>query len=114
LCDPLIDPVCTLKSVAGSVSGSIFDQLAKWWSDAFSSMTDGFSKAFLHAGDVSIAQFQSSGLWRLELAVGATIAACGMIWAGASSAWTRSGDPIAAGIAGAIKAVPGVVQVEAV
>ena len=28
-----------------------------------------------------------------------------MIWAGARSAWTRSGDPIAAGVVGAIKAV---------
>jgi hypothetical protein len=91
--------------VVSGVSGSIFDQLTKWWSDAFSSMTSAFSKAFLQAGDISINQLQSSGLWRLEVGVGATIAAGLMIWAGARSAWTRSGDPIAAGLIGAIKAV---------
>jgi hypothetical protein len=105
MCDPLTDPTCIVHSIVGNVSSSIFDQLAKWWADSFSSMTDAFSKAFLHAGDVSIMQFQASGLWKLELAVGATIAAGGMIWAGARSAWTRSGDPIAAGVVGAIKAV---------
>jgi hypothetical protein len=105
VCNPLTDPSCVVKSIVGGVSGSIFDQLAKWWSDAYSSMTDAFSKAFLHAGDVSLAQFQSSGLWKLEIGVGATIAACGMIWAGARTAWTHSGDPIAAGLVGAIKAV---------
>jgi hypothetical protein len=105
VCDPLRDPTCVVKSIVGNVSGSIFDQMSKWWSDAYSSMTDAFSKAFLKAGSVSITQFQASGLWKLELGVGATIAAGGMIWAGASSAWTRSGDPLAAGIVGAIKAV---------
>jgi hypothetical protein len=105
LCNPLTDPSCVFKSIVGGVSGSIFDQMAKWWADAYSSMTDAFSKAFLRAGEVSISQFQSSGLWKLEVAVGATIAAGGMIWAGARSAWTRSGDPIAAGLVGAIKAV---------
>lgn len=105
MCDPLTDPSCVVKSVVSGVSGSIFDQLTKWWSDAFSSMTSAFSKAFLQAGDISINQLQSSGLWRLEVGVGATIAAGLMIWAGARSAWTRSGDPIAAGLIGAIKAV---------
>jgi hypothetical protein len=105
MCDPLTDPSCVVKSVVSGVSNSIFDQLTKWWSDAFSSMTSAFSKAFLQAGDISINQLQSSGLWRLEVGVGATIAAGLMIWAGARSAWTRSGDPIAAGLVGAIKAV---------
>jgi hypothetical protein len=105
VCDPLRDPTCVVKSIVGNVSGSIFDQMSKWWSDAYSSMTDAFSKAFLKAGSVSISQFQPSGLWKLELGVGATIAAGGMIWAGARSAWTRSGDPLAAGTVGAIKAV---------
>ena len=105
VCDPLTDPSCVVKSVVSGVSGSVFDQLTKWWSDAFSSMTSAFSKAFLQAGDISINQLQSSGLWRLEVGVGTTIAAGLMIWAGARSAWTRSGDPIAAGLIGAIKAV---------
>jgi hypothetical protein len=105
VCDPLTDPSCIVKSVVSGVSNSIFDQLTKWWSDAFSSMTSAFSKAFLAAGDISINKLQSSGLWRLEVGVGATIAAGLMIWAGARSAWTRSGDPIAAGVVGAIKAV---------
>jgi type IV secretion system protein TrbL len=105
VCDPLTDPACIVKSIVGGVSSSIFDQLAKWWTDAYSSMTDAFSKAFLKAGDVSISQMQSSGLWKLELGVGATIAATLMILAGARSAWTRSGDPIASGILVGIKAV---------
>ena len=68
MCDPLTDPSCVVKSVVSGVSGSIFDQLTKWWSDAFSSMTSAFSKAFLQAGDISINQLQSSGLggWRSE------------------------------------------------
>jgi hypothetical protein len=94
-----------LKSIAGGVSGSIFDQLTKWWTDAYSSMTTAFSQAFLRAGDISISQLQSSPLWRLEVGVGATVAAGLMIWAGARSAWTHSGDPVAAAVVGAIKAV---------
>jgi hypothetical protein len=105
MCDPLTDPTCVVKSVVGGVSGSIFDQLTKWWTEAYSSMTGAFSQAFLRAGDVSIGQLQSSPLWRLEVGVGATIAAGMMIWAGARSAWTRSGEPVAAGVVGAIKAV---------
>ena len=35
VCDPLTDPTCVVKSIVGGVSGSIFDQLAKWWSDAY-------------------------------------------------------------------------------
>jgi hypothetical protein len=105
VCDPLTDPTCVVHSIVGGVSNSIFDQLTKWWTDAYSSMTTAFSQAFLHAGDISIAQLQSSPLWRLEVGAGATIAACLLIWAGARSAWTRSGDPLAAGVVGAIKAV---------
>jgi hypothetical protein len=100
--------------VARGVANSIFDQLAQWWSDAFKTMMDSFSKGFLKAGDISIAQFQRSGLWRLEVAVGATIAAGSMIWAGARSAWTRRGEAIAVALIGLVKAVLGTAMVFAV
>jgi hypothetical protein len=84
---------------------SIFDQMAQWWSNAFHSMTSSFSSAFIHAGDVSIAGLQGSGLWQLEVAVGATLAAGSMLWAGARAAWTRSGEPVATAAVGLVKAV---------
>jgi hypothetical protein len=87
------------------VANSIFDQLAQWWADAFKTMMDSFSKGFLKAGDISISQFQQSGLWKLEVAVGATIAAGSMVWAGARAAWTRRGEAIATALTGLVKAV---------
>jgi hypothetical protein len=100
--------------VAKGVANSIFDQLAQWWADAFKTMMDSFSKGFLKAGDISLGQFQQSGLWKLEVVVGATIAAGSMIWAGARSAWTRRGEAIAVAMIGLVKAVLGTVMVFAI
>ena len=93
--------------VASSVGSSIFSDLAHWWADAYKSLLGAFSAAFLHAGDVSIAQYQASGLWKLELGIGMVLAAGGIIWAGARTGWTRSGEPMATALAGLAKAVVG-------
>lgn len=118
MCDPLTDPTCVVKSVVGgavgSASSSVFDQMAGWWADAYKSMTDGFSKAFLQAGNISIGHLQSSGLWKLEVGVGATIALGGVIWAGARAAWTHSGEAVAVALVGLVKAVLATVMVFAV
>jgi hypothetical protein len=109
--DPLNWTGCFTGGVAKGVANSIFDQLAQWWADAFKTMMDSFSKGFLKAGDISLGQFQRSGLWKLEVTVGATIAAGSMIWAGARSAWTRRGEAIAVALAGLVKAVLGTAMV---
>ena len=109
--DPLNWAGCATGSITHSVTNSIFDQMASWWSDAYRSLMGSFSTAFLHAGDISISQFQQSGLWQLEIGVGATIAAGGVIWAGARAAWTRAGEPLATAAAGLIKAVLGTAMI---
>jgi len=94
MCNQLLSPgLCLLGKaasgvaggVASSVGSSIFSDLAHWWADAYKSLLGAFSAAFLHAGDVSIAQYQASGLWKLELGIGMVLAAGGIIWAGCSS-----------------------------
>jgi len=105
--DPLNAASCVAGSVASSVGSSIFTDLAHWWADAYKSLLGAFSAAFLHAGDVSIAQYQASGLWKLELGIGMVLAAGGIIWAGARTGWTRSGEPVATALAGLVKAVVG-------
>jgi hypothetical protein len=93
--------------IASGVGSSIFSQLAHWWADAYKSLLGTFSAAFLHAGDVSLAQYQASGLWKLEVGIGMVLAAGGIIWAGARTGWTRSGEPVATALAGLAKAVVG-------
>lgn len=109
--DPLNWAGCATGGITHSITNSIFDQMAGWWSDAYKSLMDAFSTAFLHAGDISITQFQGSGLWQLEVAVGATIAGGGVIWAGARAAWTRAGEPLATAATGLIKAVLGTAMI---
>ena len=116
MCNPVLSPgLCLLGKaasgiaggVASSVGSSIFSDLANWWADAYKSLLGAFSAAFLHAGDVSIGQYQASGLWKLELGIGMVLAAGGIIWAGARTGWTRSGEPMATALVGLVKAVMG-------
>jgi len=108
MCNYLINPVgCAAGGVASSVGSSIFSSLAKWWADAYRSLLSAFSSAFVHAGNISIGQYQSSGLWKLEVGIGLVLAAGGIIWAGARTGWTRSGEPVANALAGLVKAVIG-------
>lgn len=109
--DPLNWVGCATGGVTHSITNSIFDQMASWWSDAYKSLMGAFSNAFLHAGDISITRFQGSGLWQLEIAVGGTIAAGGVIWAGAKAAWTRGGEPLATAATGLVKAVLGTAMI---
>ena len=109
--DPLNWAGCATGSITSSVTNSIFSQMASWWADAYKSLMGAFSTAFLHSGDISISQFQGSGLWKLEVTVGATIAAAGVIWAGARAAWTRSGEPLATAATGLVKAVLGTAMI---
>lgn len=109
--DPLNWAGCATGSITSSVTNSIFSQMASWWADAYKSLMSAFSTAFLHSGDISISQFQGSGLWKLEVAVGATIAAGGVIWAGGRAAWTRSGEPLATAATGLVKAVLGTAMI---
>lgn len=108
MCNYLTNPVgCVAGGVAASVGSSIFSSLANWWADAYRSLLSSFSSAFVHAGDISISQYQSSGLWKLEVGIGLVLAAGGIIWAGARTGWTRSGEPVANALAGLVKAVIG-------
>jgi len=108
MCNYLTNPVgCVAGGVASSVGSSIFSSLADWWADAYRSLLSSFSSAFVHAGDISISQYQSSGLWKLEVGIGLVLAAGGIIWAGARTGWTRSGEPVANALAGLVKAVIG-------
>lgn len=108
MCNDLINPVgCVAGGVVSSVGSSIFSSLAKWWADAYRSLLSAFSSAFVHAGNISIGQYQSSGLWKLEVGIGLVLAAGGIIWAGARTGWTRSGEPVANALAGLVKAVIG-------
>ncbi|MDA8284579.1 MAG: hypothetical protein M0Z42_15070, partial [Actinomycetota bacterium] len=108
MCNYLTDPIgCVAGGVASSVGSSIFSSLANWWADAYRSLLSAFSSAFVHSGDISIGQYQSSGLWKLEVGIGLVLAAGGIIWAGARTGWTRSGEPVANALAGLVKAVIG-------
>ncbi|MFC0080950.1 conjugal transfer protein TrbL family protein [Aciditerrimonas ferrireducens] len=94
-------------AAAGAIGNSIFSDLASWWASAYKAILDAFSSSFLHAGEVSLGDYLHSPLVAVEVGVGMVLAAAGVIWAGARTGWTRSGEPVARALTGLVKAVVG-------